>query len=170
MQSGVVDLSVFKVNTVFGQTGLIRGLYAPNMFAFRVVQQPIGNYLYISSLEDVVTQMQSAERYGVTGLIAHNYLAGRYFIKMRTGQEIQVILANGKYIVYRVTTIEFYQRIVPDCSTSDLIDLSNGNRMNYADVFDRFYTGEHRLTLQTCLSMNGLQNYGLVFVTSEIVR
>ncbi len=170
MQTSFTDLSIFSVRDGFGRAGPVRGVHAPGLFTLRVVQQPVGSYTYISHLDDVVTQMQTAERYGVTGLIAHNYLAGRHFFRLRAGQEIQVILANKKVRKYQVSGIHHFQRMVPTCPTSDLVDLSNGDRLNYIKVFDRYYTGDHHLTLQTCLARNGLENFGLVFFTTEVLR
>lgn len=142
------------------------GIFVPGLMAFEIVTQPPGQYTYVSDRARVVTQFQSALNYGVTGLLAHDYLAGRRFAHLRLGQDIHLRDRSGASTRYRVAEIARFRRLQPRNPASDLVSLPGGARLTCEQVFDRFYTGPHRLTLQTCLSLFGLLTYGLIFITA----
>ncbi len=73
------ELTDFVGLVIDGKSDSIRGIYSENEFAYPVVQQPLGNPGYVSPRNEVVTEFSLAKKYGVTGIIAHNYLAGREF-------------------------------------------------------------------------------------------
>src|SRR5262245_40579626 len=72
-------LSTFITQIRNGQSGEIRGLYIPEILAATVVHQPKGDSNFVSAKQDIVTQFGLASQFGSTGLLAHNYLAGRNF-------------------------------------------------------------------------------------------
>ena len=65
-----------------------------------------------------------------------------------------------------MTEIARFRRVRPDLLTSPVVSLEDGRFYTCDAAFDRFYTGAHRLTLQTCLARGWRQNYGLVFITA----
>jgi hypothetical protein len=144
-------------------------VYAAGVVALKVMKQPPGKYTYVSSLEDTVTLFQSAMKYGVTGLLAHNYLAGRLFSQLKAGQEVIIIYGKENIRRYQVTEYAWYKKITPNSPTSDLIDLETGENATCVQVFNRFYTGKHRVTFQTCLAGEGIDDYGLMFVIAQPV-
>ncbi len=141
---------------------------APGMFALPVVQQPEGQEIFVSIQPDVVTQFRMPSYDGVTGLIAHNYLAGQEFYKLALGQPFWVRYQNDdtRYL-YRVTSIQRYQKLTPTDPRSRLIDLSNRQELSAAQVYDRHYTGQPHVTFQTCLEGQGRLDWGLLFITGE---
>ena len=98
------------------------------IWMFLIVQQPSGDSLWVSSRSDVVTHWEYIDSFDSLGLLAHDYLAGRYFYHLRTGNELY---ADG--YEYSITEIKFY-----DASYEDEI------------IFNEVYTEPDRLVLQTC--------------------
>ena len=66
-----------------GNANQVTGIWVENVMALQVVQQPAGNPGFVSTIDDVVTYFlypwQKASNHG---LLAHNYLAGRYFFNV----------------------------------------------------------------------------------------
>ena len=73
------SLNNFVDNLFNGQAKSARGVYVPGFMALPIVQQPSGNTGFVSEQPGTATQFQLAQRYGVLGLLAHNYLSGREF-------------------------------------------------------------------------------------------
>jgi hypothetical protein len=144
-----------------------RGIYAFGSFALPIVQQPEDNSLYVSNHNGILTQFQSALRYGITGLLAHNYLSGREFYNLGLGQEIQVIYGDGRVQSYRISEIQRYQKMIPSSPQSRYIELDTGKEMTTKEVFRKFYRGSNQVTFQTCLEGDGLLNWGLYFVVAQ---
>lgn len=147
-----------------GAGDVVRGVYAPNVFALRVLQQRSGNYGYVSSMDDVVTQFAPARKYGVTGLLAHNYLAGSHFYDLQIGQEIRLIYGDGRVEYYEISAIYQYQALSPYSTDSYFIDQATGAGYTAAQVFDQFYTGSNHITFQTCIAKGDLLTWGRLFV------
>jgi hypothetical protein len=145
----------------------ITGVYVANVLAKQVVQQPEGSYTYISTDSKAVTQYALATMQGVTGLLAHNGLAGKTFFDLKAGQQVSMIYGNGVVRRYTITQILRYQAVEPFNYASDFIDLSNGERINVAELFARVYLGSDHVTFQTCISQNGNASWGRLFVIAE---
>ncbi|HZD55229.1 MAG TPA: hypothetical protein VE136_00785 [Anaerolineales bacterium] len=160
-------VDIQDLNTSSGQSQNARGVYVAGVFALPVIQQPEDKPAYVSNRPDLLTQFQSASRYGVTGLLAHNYLSGKEFYNLGLGQEVQVIYDDGTIGSYRVSNIERFQKLVPSSSRSHYIELDTGNELTTEQVFRKFYRGSGRVTFQTCLEGNGILNWGLLFVVAE---
>jgi hypothetical protein len=159
----VVDLETFVKHVGDGQSGVIRGVFVPGQFALSVVQQPEHNATFVSNKRDLVTQFEKAARNGVTGLLAHNFLSGRLFYQLAAGQEVFVVYGDGAIQRYRVTGIFRFQKLNPASLRSNLVDLSSGEMLTTAQVFNRFYRGDHHLTFQTCLEQGERRDWGLTF-------
>lgn len=147
-----------------------QGLYAPGIFALPIVQQPQGKPVYVSIKPGEVTHFQLPERFGVIGMLAHNYLSGGDFYKLDIGQEVWLLFGSRYIKRYRVSSIERYQKLIPTSTDSDYVDLSTGNILTTAQLFARSYKGKHHLTLQTCLEKDGQLNWGLFFVLAVPLR
>jgi hypothetical protein len=158
------DLEAFKSSVANGESAVIRGVYFRDNFAFPIIQQPDDKPGYVSNRYGLVTQFRSAAKYGVTGLLAHNYLAGKEFYKLDIGQEIDIIYGNQVLRRYQITEIEKLQKLSPDRQFSDYIELSTGQKLSTSEVFKRYYRGEHHVIFQTCLKKDGIYNWGLLFV------
>ena len=97
-----------------GTSGIIRGIYAENNFALQIIQQPSDQSGFVSKIEGEVTQFSMATKYGVTGLLAHNYLSGRHFFKLGKGDVIQLVYGDGNLVDYQISEIQRYQALQPD--------------------------------------------------------
>ncbi len=157
------DFQRFINKVANGQKGVIRGVYVSGVFALPVIQQPEGEWAFVSEELGVVTEFQSAARNGVTGLLAHNFLSGALFDKLKQGKEVRIVFGNKEIKYYIIDGIYRYQKLNPNSSQSDLIDLSTGKKLTTEEVFNRFYRGKDHVTFQTCLEADGLSNWGLVF-------
>ena len=150
-----------------GNPEQVRGIFVEGLMALPVVQQPAGEVTYVAGQMDVVTQFQSAADHNVIGLLAHNYLSGNLFYQLTMGEEVRIVFGDGSYQRYRVIGSYAFQKLEPSNLQSDLVDMSTEEVLTTNQVFNRFYNGEHHVTLQTCLEEGGLSNWGLTFIVAE---
>lgn len=146
----------------------VTGVYVPNVLAKSVLQQPDSNYTYISSDSKAVTQYSLATMQGVTGLLAHNSLAGKYFFDLKTGQQVSIVYGNGTVRHYTITQILRYQAVDPANYASDFIDPVSGEKLSVAEMFAKVYLGSDHVTFQTCITQNGNESWGRLFVIAEL--
>ena len=154
----------FAASVADGQAGVVRGVYAAEAFALRVEQQPAGDANYVSSNSETATQFQTASLFGVTGLLAHNYLAGAKFSDLTDGQEIRIVYGDGAAKRYAVSRVYRFQALDPYSPSSDFVDLETGETLSALDVFSLVYMGEAHVTFQTCIEQNGTPSWGRLFV------
>ncbi len=166
-QAQLADFDSFARSVTNGQASSVRGIYAPGQLAFPIVQQPTNNPGYVSPVNNVVTQFGLAQQYGTVGLLAHNYLAGKSFSNLVTGQQIRIIYGDGKYTEYQVTKVYRFQALDPQNPNSDFIDQETGEKVSAASLFNRMYSGSSHLTLQTCITANGNLSWGRLFIIAE---
>ena len=157
----------FVSSVINGEDTDIRGIYSENEFAFPVVKQPAGNAGYVSITEGVVTEFSMAKKYGVTGIVAHNYLAGADFFTLEIGEIIEVVYGNGEILRYEITSIQSYQALSPNSATSQFVDLATSEKISASQLFKRVYTGGKHLTLQTCIQQGLQDSWGRLFVIAE---
>jgi hypothetical protein len=163
-------LNNFVNNLVNGQANSARGVYVPGFMAFPIVQQPRGNTGFVSEQAGTVTQFQLAARYGVIGLLAHNYLSGNEFYRLVEGLKVLVVNGDGSLSNYHITEVVEYQKLTPGSNWSHYLNLETGERLTTYQVFSEYYQGEHHITFQTCLEKDGLETWGLRFVVAEPVE
>jgi len=150
-----------------GQPGQLRGAYAPGLFAHVVVQQPSDKPTFVSPRKSILTQFSSASDLGSTGLLAHNYLAGTAFGRIRSGQIIYLIYGDGRTQRYSVTQLFRYRARQPESEQSDFTDLENGARLTSYSLFRLMYGRPGDLVLQTCIEADGIDSWGRLFVVAE---
>jgi hypothetical protein len=156
----------FIDKVVDGQKGVVKGVYVPGILALPVIQQPKGEWAFVSEDLGYVTEFQSAARNGVTGLLAHNYLSGELFSKLVVGKEVRIVYGDETVKRYKIEGIYRFQKLTPSSPQSELIDLETNERVTTEYVFNRFYRGKHKVTFQTCLESAGLSNWGLTFTVA----
>jgi hypothetical protein len=141
------------------------GIYVPDTLAMPVVQQPAGAPFFISDRANVVTQFELASHYGTAGLLAHNYLAGAKILQLEIGQLIYLIFDDGSTQVYIVSELLHYQALSPKSFTSDFrsLDYSSG-QLSAQDLFNQIYAERDGVILQTCISSQGVLDWGRLFV------
>lgn len=157
----------FVSSVVNGKGNEIRGIYSESEFAFPVVKQPAGNAGYVSTLEGVVTEFSMAKKYGVTGIVAHNYLAGGDFFTLEIGEVIEVVYGDGEIMRYEITSIQSYQALSPNSATGQFVDLATSEKISASQLFKRVYMGSQHLTLQTCIQQGTVDTWGRLFIIAE---
>ncbi len=162
-----VVLYDFVSSIVNGESDEIRGIFAENEFAFPVVKQPSGNAGFVSTIDDVVTEFAMAKRYGVTGIVAHNYLAGGDFFSLEIGEIVEVIYGDGEIERFEITSIQSYQALSPNSPSSQFVDLATSEKISATQLFKRVYMGSYHLTLQTCIEEGTEDSWGRLFVIAE---
>lgn len=150
-----------------GKAGVVTGVYVPGVLALRVKQQPAGNAAYVSAAAGVATQFQMAADLGVTGLLAHNYAAGKSYFNLAVNNEVYVVYGDGSIKKYIVSGIYQYQALDPKNPYGDLVDLSTGAQMPVADVFNAVYGGDEHVTFQTCINKDGNASWGRIFIVAS---
>jgi len=163
-------LDSFVVLLKNGQAGQVVGVYVPGVLALRVAQQPANNPAYVNVNPGYATQFNLAAQYGVTGLLAHNYLSGALFFTLSAGQEVDVIYGDSSIRRYRILTLRHFQAISPTSPTSNFVDIDNpgGVQISNADLFFQIYKGD-RVVFQTCINANGNTSWGRLFVIATPV-
>ena len=159
----------FVSSLVNGESDSIRGIYSEEDFALPVVQQPSGKPGFVSTIDGVVTEFSMAKKYGVTGIIAHNYLAGGNFFSLEIGEVIEVVYGDGEILRYEITSIQSYQALSPDSASSQFVDLVTSEKISATQLFKRVYMGSHHLTLQTCIQQGSEDSWGRLFIIAEPV-
>ena len=155
----------FLAEVITGESQVLTGVYVEGRLAYRVQQQPAGDYGYIAPQADIVTQFMLTLPQ-VTGLLAHNNLAGKDFDRLTTGDEVLLVEGDGLVRRYRVAGADEYQALQPFSATSDLLHLESGETLTTAEVFARYYMGEEHVTFQTCIERGGNSSWGRLFVVA----
>lgn len=163
-------LQSFSDEVSNGEAGVVRGVYAANVFTLRVLQQPAGDPAFVSSIEGTVTQFSQADQMNVIGLLAHNFASGRFFFNLTSAALIHVIYGDGTTKEYVVTSIYRYQTLQPNNPSSNFVDLDTGESLSASQVFMKVYSGEHHLTLQTCIEQDGIASWGRLFVVAQALN
>lgn len=164
-----VTLSSFITSVQNWETNGIVGVYVQDVLAQPVVQQPAGDYAYISLDKDQVTQFLLAQA-PVVGLIAHNHLAGNKFSMLTTGQSIYLVFGTGRTAHYQINQVTRYQALDPASPTSDFMDLATGQYISAAQLFAQYYLGQDHITLQTCINKDGNDNWGRLLIVADPVQ
>lgn len=165
-QINLPSLNEFIASVSDGQAGIVRGLYIPGLIALKIVQQPEGQIDFISYEEDSATQFQSPSHFGVIGLLAHNFLSGRFFFQIEPGQVLTIVYGDGRIEEFKVDDIHDYQRLTELDLHSDFQDLNTQKTVTADQVFQQYYQGQRHLTLQTCLESEGNWNWGIRMITA----
>jgi hypothetical protein len=159
-----IPLDEFIRQAMDGDEHRVRGVYIKDKFNFLVVDQPRNRP---SSIENVVTHFQMASKNNVTGLIAHNYLAGSYFFDIQVGDRVSIVNGDGSVFDYIVTDIQKYQALQPDNPRSTFHNLESKEKLSATELFERVYTGSHHVTFQTCIWKGDVDTWGRLFVIAE---
>jgi hypothetical protein len=149
-----------------GSAQEITGLYVRDLFSYPVIQQPVNQPAYVSGTADRVTQFEMASAFGSLGFVAHNTLAGMMFPEIKTGYLISVIYGDGHFTRYQVKQIRRLQAVQPTNPYSAFIDLANQQSLSVEDLFYQTYGVKDQLILQTCISYQGVESWGRLFIVA----
>ncbi len=92
-----------------------------------------------------------ATKVGSTGLLAHNYLAGSNFTKLKEGQKFFLIYGDGQISSFRVSEILQFQALQPHSTESAFVDLQTENTLTTAELFMKIYGRPGKVVFQTCI-------------------
>ena len=145
------------------------GIYIQGVLALPVVQQPAGNYDYVSTAPSDLTQYSAASQNGTVGILAHNYLSGQLFFDIQDNQQVILVYGDGHVAPYKVSEIDRFQALDPQNSFSDFIDLSDPFHMvePFTQVFSRYYSQPGLLVFQTCIDQDGNPSWGRLFIVGK---
>ena len=145
----------------------LSGVYVPNVLALPVIQQPSGDDGYVSNKDDQTTQFAMASQFGSIGLLAHNYLSGRFFSELAVGHEVRLVYGNGRVEYFVITEILRYQALEPNSQLSSFRSLEHSEILSAEQMFKRVYAGKRHVTFQTCIAANGIVSWGRLFVVAQ---
>jgi len=168
-KSSIMALSDFVTALSDGKSN-VRGVYVPEVMAYRVVQQPKNQSGYVSAIQGVVTQFGMASNYGTIGLLAHNYAAGSEFARLTIDNKVSVVYGDGTVKEFIVTKIVKYQALQPNSMSSNFLDLETSEKLSASSLFSKVYGGEPHLTLQTCIAQGNESSWGRLFIIAEPVQ
>lgn len=137
---------------------------APGIFSLPVVQQGKAGAVHVSAAPETITEFELAAKYGNVGLLAHNYLAGENFFKLKVGQKVHLNYGENRVETYVVTEILRYQALSPHSPYSDFRKPGSTEIISAGQMFDTVYRGAHHLTFQTCIEQDGSSSWGRLFV------
>ncbi len=158
------NFSDFVRSVQSGEENVVRGVYVPNVMAYRVAQQPLDNPGFLSSKEDRVTQFRMAAGYGTVGLVAHNYLAGESFFNLEVGDEVRIVYGDSKVETFVVYEILQYQALQPNSPYSSFRNLDRDETLTVNQMFKRVFVSDGYVTFQTCIEKDGASTWGRLFV------
>jgi hypothetical protein len=150
-----------------GQAEELRGVYIPGVLAAGVVEQPAGMDDFVSPWDNTLTRFNLASRFGSTGLLAHNHLAGKTFTSLQIGQEIYLVYGDGHVSTFVVSGILHYQASDPDSTSSSFLDLEDGDSLTTSELFAKVYNRPGQLILQTCIAAGETLSWGRLFVIAK---
>ena len=159
----------FISSVITGKSDTITGVYAENVLAYPVVQQPAGSAAFVSNQDGVVTQFALAAQYGNVGLLAHNYMAGDAFYNLSLNQDLYVVYGDGETARYVVTAFRRFQALQPYSPYSEFIDLDTRAYYTASSLFYEVFGRSETLVLQTCIAAEGVDSWGRLFVIAERV-
>jgi len=156
--------SDFSKSVQNGQADVLRGVYASNVLALPIIQQPSDNAGYVSSNDGEATQFRMASQFGNVGLLAHNHLSGKAFSGLAVGQEIRLIYGDGRVEYFVVNEVLKYQALQPNSPYSSFKNLDKNETLTAEQMFKRVYFGDRHITFQTCINAEGNLSWGRLFV------
>lgn len=160
----------FVQSVTNGQADSVVGIYIPDVLAYPVSQQPMGNAGFVTRQADQVTQFSLASQYGTVGILAHNDLAGAIFSNINLDQYAIIVYGDGHLEYYVISDVQKYQALLPTSTFSDFVNLDGSNEhLSANQLFNRIYGPGGRLVLQTCIDAYGDASWGRIFIIAEPV-
>ena len=169
-QSNGVDLpalDTFVEQVKNGQAGELRGVYIPDALAAGVLQQPAGMSGFVSTWQNIITQFGLASKFGSTGLLAHNNLAGKSFVALQNGQKFHLIYGDGQISTFVVSEILQFQALEPTSISSSFVDLESGDILTTSELFTKIYDRPGQVILQTCIDAGNNASWGRLFIVAQ---
>jgi hypothetical protein len=100
-------------------------------------------------------------------LLAHNYLAGKYFIRLKEGQAFYLVYGDGHTQEFVVADIQRFRALDPENVWSSFLDLKYGALLSSTELFSKIYDQPGKVILQTCIRADGQPSWGRLFLIAE---
>jgi hypothetical protein len=169
-QSALPTLPAFSTSVQNSNAYQITGLFVSGLMAVPVVQQPSGQPGYVSTSTETLTQFAAASKYGTTGLLAHNYLAGSHFFNLSRGSVITLVYGDGSSQYYQVFAVMQFQALSPNSPYSQFVNLAQPDvTLSSTDLFYQTYGLGDVLVLQTCIEKGNESSWGRLFIIAKPV-
>lgn len=157
----------FILDMITGEKDKVVGLWVEDKMALAVVYQPSGNAGFVSTIDEVATHfLLPYKMAGNYGMLAHNYLAGRYFFDVKLGDIVELVFGDGYYQSFEVVSIKEYQALQPNSPTSEFINQASGEHLTANDLFYEVYMGDFHTTMQTCIAQGLETEWGRIFLVA----
>ncbi len=150
-----------------GEAHTLRGIYAPDLLASRIVPQPEAQPGFVSPSKNTLTHFALPEQLGSTGLLAHNNLAGKDFSRLRPGQVITLVYGDGETKSFIVIERRRFQALEPANTRSLFIDLDRGGLLTVSELFRLVYGTPGYVILQTCIGAEDEPGWGRLFIIAK---
>ena len=150
-----------------GEADTLRGIFVPGVLASWIVPQPEGETNFVSETENTLTQFGLAERFGSTGLLAHNTLAGGNFSRLKERQVFSLVYGDGRTESFIVTQTLRFRALDPQDTRSLFFDLDQSRFLTAEQLFLKVYHQPGRVVLQTCIDADDEPSWGRLFVIAE---
>jgi hypothetical protein len=161
-------LAHIPASVVHDEPARVQSVQVGTVLDLDVVQQPGGEANYVSTRDGELTEFAAVSQQGNIGLLAHNYLSGRDFSRLKMGQEVNVFYNNGQTEQFVITQILRYQALDPKNPYSSFRNMDDPDEiLNVGQMFDRVYQGKRHITFQTCIAKNGVSSWGRLFILAE---
>ncbi|MFO7942894.1 MAG: hypothetical protein R6U51_01090 [Anaerolineales bacterium] len=151
-------------NDAQSQNDRISRVEVLGQYSYTIIEQPKDNPAFVSHKPGTFTHFLLAERYGAIGLMAHNAQVGSLFSEFEVGTQVTLFRQDQKPIRYQVQSIRKFKALSPNSAYSAFIDLKDSAHYTAGELFLEIYGVGDRLVFQTCLSKDGLNNWGRWFV------
>ena len=132
-----------------------------------IIDQPAGRSAFVSEQPDTLTSFRAASKNGVYGFLAHNFLAGQKFSNLKIGQRVTINDDKGRQRRYKIKKVDKFQALDPKNPRGDFLNLKSDQVLSAKALFEYIYTGGHHLVLQTCISKDGNDEWGRMFISAE---
>jgi len=157
------SLNAFAKTVKNGDARVARGVYVPRVMALPVVQQPEGDFKFVSKHSLVVTQFSLADKFGNIGLLAHNTLAGKLFFNIAPNDQIVIVYGDGRMETFLAESVLRYQAL----PQNEYKDLKTKRIVSAKELIKIAYRGKYHVALQTCIAQKGDFNWGILFVIAK---
>ncbi|WP_322793775.1 hypothetical protein [Bellilinea sp.] len=148
------------------------GLFHPVLLQAEIIQQPKNAPGFVSTDPQKLTQFSLAGQYGVTALLAHNYLMGQTFFKFQEGDILTIVYGDKTFQEYQIEEIRRYQALTPNSPYSKFVNLADPDKkvITATDLFYEIYTQKGTLVLQTCIEKEGELSWGRIFIIARPIE
>jgi len=140
---------------------LISTINFPDMPPVVIIQQPTGDYGFVSSAEYAVTEYNIPGG-GNTIFLAHSFTeTGRAILRLKIGDRV---IIDKNYVVVRIYEFE---AVKPTDGYSPMIYTETGETLSSSRALDMVFSNPEQVVFQTCIEKNYNPYWGRLFVVLE---